>query len=163
MSGSPASLSAIPLLHLSFSLSLFLCFLFHREIVGLSEALLSTKLAHDDKTKQMLIWDEVEYLRKGVASARTLRPKTKTSKTKRSSQSTTLTHRKACAYYEYEHERAYYPNDLYPSSRLGSLSAWMQLHSINGRERPPSQGMRPRPASAVLESHLTCVCGCVCN
>jgi hypothetical protein len=114
------------------------------QVVGLSEALeVVTKRAHDGETKQRIIQDQVEYVTKGVASTRTLGQSTKTSKSTRSGDqiNTSRTRSPFPSAQEYEHERAYYPNDLYPSAPRSRQDA------SPPRERPASAGMR-RPASA---------------
>ena len=115
------------------------------QVVGLSEALeVVTKRAHDGETKQRIIRDQVEYATKGVASTRTLGQSTKTSKSTRSGDqiNTSRTRSPFPSAQEYEHERAYYPNDLYPSAPRSRQDA------SPPRERPASAGMRRRPASA---------------
>eukprot|EP00802_Teleaulax_amphioxeia_P000169 Tamp_00169.p1 GENE.Tamp_00169~~Tamp_00169.p1 ORF type:complete len:3645 (+),score=1200.53 Tamp_00169:164-10936(+) len=109
------------------------------EVVGLSEALeIVTKRAHDGESRQAQIQSQVEYVTKGVASGRALRPATKGSSSRRSTSTGRAARARspnAAAYSE--HERNYYPNELYPS-RIRTPPP----------QRPSSADMRRRPASA---------------
>jgi len=109
------------------------------QVVGLSEALeIVTKRAHDGESRQAQIQSQVEYVTKGVASGRALRPATKGSSSRRSTSTGRAARARspnAAAYSE--HERNYYPNELYPS-RIRTPPP----------QRPSSADMRRRPASA---------------
>ena len=116
---------------------------FSLQVVGLSEALeIVTKRAHDGEAKQAHIQNQVEYVTKGVASNRALRPSGKTSSSKRpaSTGRAAVTRSPNPSSYS-EHERYYYPNELYPSRGHGTVTP-------PPRERPSSADMRRRPASA---------------
>jgi len=119
------------------------------EVVGLSEALeIVTKRAHDGEAKSAQIQNQVEYVTRGVAANRSLRPSDK-GKSKRGSSGRVAGgsgYHPAQGYSE--HERSYYPNELYPSRAQGTLTPPPQRPASADRRRRPASAGRARPSSA---------------
>jgi hypothetical protein len=117
------------------------------QVVGLSEALeIVTKRAHDGESRQAQIQNQFEYVTKGVASGRILKPSSKGSSSKRpmSTRSAVRARSPPAAAYT-EHERSYYPNELYPS-RTSFTPPPQRPSSADMRRRPASAGRRPASA-----------------